>query len=250
MDRERRWMVGAILMASLAGGAVSNALLPTRLSAQGGDVVTASQVNIVDAAGQLRAVLSGDDALGLTSLTFYGPDGVTRGTLGMDADGAPGLRFLDASGAVQLAAAVNESDALVTVGDQGARSALFGSLGGTPVVGLSHAGQVRMQLELGPGGQPSLSLQGEPTVNLLSEPGQQGISLAVDADGAPFMSLYDAAGAPRILMGSVQGTAVVNLGDGIRPRMVLGVTDQGEGSLGFYDVEGTLVRLEGAEPSP
>jgi hypothetical protein len=95
-----------------------------------------------------------------------------------------------------------------------------------------------------------VSLQGEPSVNLLSEPGQQAISLSVDADGAPFVSLYDAEGAPRILMGSVQGTAVVNLGDGIRPRMVLGVTDQGEGSLGFYDAEGTLVRLEGAEASP
>ena len=243
-------MVGAMLVASMAGGAAANILLPARLAAQGGDVVTASQVNIVDADGRLRAVLSGGDARGVTSLTFYGPDGVTRGTLGMEADGAPGLRFMDPAGAVQLAASVSAADALVTVGEQGARGALFGSLGGTPVLGLSHAGQARMQLELGPTGQPNLSLQGEPTVNLLGEPGRQGISLAVDADGAPFVSLYDAEGAPRILMGSVQGTAVVNLGDGIRPRMVLGVTDQGEGSLGFYDVEGTLVRLEGAEPSP
>ena len=250
MDRERRWMLGAMLVASMAGGAVANALLPARLSAQGGDVVTASQVNIVDTAGRLRAVLSGDDARGLTSLTFYGPDGAARGALGMDADGAPGLRFMDAAGAVQLAATVSEADALVTVGDQGTRSALFGSLGGTPVVGLSHAGQARMQFELGPGGQPSLSLQGEPSVTLLGEPGQQALSLSVDADGAPFVSLYDADGAPRLLMGAVRGTAVVNLGDGIRPRMVLGVTEQGEGSLGFYDAEGTLVRLEGAEPSP
>lgn len=250
MERERRWMVGAMLVMSMAGGAVANALLPARLVAQGGDVVTASQVNIVDAAGRLRAVLSGDDALGLTSLTFYGPDGATRGTLGMDAGGAPGLRFMDAGGAVQLAASVSEVEALVTVGDQRARSAVFGSFNGTPVVGLSHAGQARMQFELGPAGQPSVSLQGEPSVNLLGQPGQQALSLSVDADGAPFVSLYDAAGAPRILMGAVQGTAVVNLGDGIQPRMVLGVTDQGEGSLGFYDADGELVRLEGAEPSP
>ena len=250
MDRERRWMVGAMLMASMVGGAAANVVLPARLAAQGSDVVTASQVNLVDSGGRLRGVLSGEDERGLTSLTFYGPDGTARGVLGLDSDGTPALRLTDPTGVVQLSASVRGGNASVTVGDEAARSAVFGSLGGTPVVGLSHAGRARLQLELGTGGQPNLSLQGEPTLNLLGAPGQRAISLSVDADGAPFLSLYDAGGAPRLLMGAVQGTAVVNLGDGTRPRLVLGVTDQGEGSLGFYDAEGTLVRLEGAEPAP
>ena len=249
MDRERRWMVGALLVASMAGGAAANVFLPARLAAQGSNVVTAAQVNIVDDVGQLRAVLSGSDERGQTSLTFYGADGTARGVLGMDVDGAPALRLSDPSGAVKLAATVSAGDALLTVGDDRARSAVFGTLGGTPVVGLSHAGQARMQLELGTDGQPNMSLQGEPTVNLLGAPGQRAISLAVDASGAPFMSLYDLSGAPRVLLGAVQGTAVLNLGDGTRPRLVLGVTDGGEGSLGFYDAEGTLVRLVGAEPA-
>lgn len=249
MDRERRWMVGAMLVASMVGGAAANVALPARLAAQGSDVVTASQVNLVDSAGRLRAVLASVDERGLTSLTFYGPDGAARGVLGLEADGHPALQFRDPAGAVQLSARVRGSDASVTVGDEAGRSAVFGSLGGTPVVGLTHAGQARLQLELGTGGQPSLNLQGEPTLNLLGAPGQTAIGLTVDADGAPFLSLYDAGGAPRLLMGAVQGTAVVNLGDGTRPRLVLGVTEQGEGSLGFYDAEGTLVRLEGAEPT-
>ncbi|MDA1092426.1 MAG: hypothetical protein O3A25_04010 [Acidobacteria bacterium] len=250
MDRERRWMMAAMLVASMVGGAAANVLLPAPLAAQGGDVVTAPQVNLVDSGGRLRAVLSGEDERGQTSLTFYGPDGTARGVLGLEADGTPALRFTDPAGAVQFSARVGGSDASVTVGDGAARSVVFGSLGGTPVVGLSHAGQARLQLELGTGGQPSLTLQGEPTLNLLGAPGQRAINLSVDADGAPFVSLYDGGGAPRVLMGAVQGTAVINLGDGSRPRLVLGVTAEGEGSLGFYDAGGTLVRLEGAEPAP
>ncbi|MEE2964048.1 MAG: hypothetical protein VX427_07885 [Acidobacteriota bacterium] len=250
MDGQRGWMIGAMLGASLVGGAASNVLLTTRLAAQGGDVVTASQVNLVDGSGRLTAVLSGSDERGLTALTFYGPDRSVRAVLGVESDGTPALRFADPAGAVQLSATVRGSDASVTVGDEAARSAVFGSLGGTPVLGLSHDGRARLQLELGTGGQPSLNLQGEPTLNLLGAPGQRAIGLSVDADGAPFLSLYDPSGAPRLVMGAVQGTTVMNLGDGTRPRLVLGVTDQGEGTLGFYDAEGTLVRLEGAEPSP
>ena len=93
MDGQRGWMIGAMLGASLVGGAASNVLLTTRLAAQGGDVVTASQVNLVDGSGRLTAVLSGSDERGLTALTFYGPDRSARVVLGIESDGTPALRL-------------------------------------------------------------------------------------------------------------------------------------------------------------
>ena len=64
MSWQRGWMIGGMLLASLVGGAASNLFLTARLGAQGGDVVTASQINIVDREGRLRAVLAGE-AVGL-----------------------------------------------------------------------------------------------------------------------------------------------------------------------------------------
>ena len=93
MSWQRGWMIGAMLLASLVGGAASNLVLTARLGAQGGDVVTASQINIVDREGRLRAVLAGEDERGMTSLAFYGPDGTVRGVVGADPDGTPVLRF-------------------------------------------------------------------------------------------------------------------------------------------------------------
>ncbi len=71
MLRQRGWMIGAMLLASLVGGAASNLFLTARLGAQGTDVVTASQVNIVDREGRLRAVLAAEDEREMTSLAFY-----------------------------------------------------------------------------------------------------------------------------------------------------------------------------------
>ena len=51
MHGQHGWMIGAMLLASIVGGATSNLVLAARLGAQGADVVTASQVNIVDREG-------------------------------------------------------------------------------------------------------------------------------------------------------------------------------------------------------
>ena len=234
MLRERGWLTATVILASMVGGAASSLVLPARLGAQGADVVTASQVNIVDSGGRLRAVLAAEDERGLASLAFYGPDGALRGVVGAEPDGTPVLRFNNSAGVGRLSASVRDDEPVVSVGNEADRSVLIGSLGGTPIVGLTDRGQTRLRMSLGERGEPRLSL--------FNGAGQRGAGLVVGADDAPFLSLFDAAGAQRLTMGTVQGSTVVNLGDGARTRLVLGVADNGRASVGFYDAEGALER--------
>ena len=227
-------MIGAMLLASLVGGAASNRFLAARLGAQGADVVTASQVNIVDSEGRLRAVLAAEDERGMTSLTFYGPDGTVRGVVGAEPDGTPVLRFNNPAGVGRLSASVRDDDPAIAVGDEAARSVLIGSFGGTPMVGLSNRGRTRLQMDLGGGGEPRLSL--------FNSAGQRSVGLMVGPDEAPFVSLFDPFGVQRLAMGILQGSTVVNLGDGTRPRLVMGVADNGRASVTFYDADGALER--------
>jgi len=88
--------------------------------------------------------------------------------------------------------------------------------------------------------QMSLGGQGEPQLSLFNSMGQRGVGVVVGTDDAPFVSLFDVAGAQRLVMGTLQGSTVVNLGDGTRPRLVLGVADNGRASVGFYDAEGNI----------
>ncbi len=235
-------MIGAILLASMVGGAASNLLLTARLGAQGADVLTASQVNIVDSEGRLRAVLAGSDERGMTSLAFYGPDGMVRGVVGMDPDGAPVLRFNNPGGVGRLSATVRDDDPVISVGNEAEQTVLIGSFGGTPVVGLSDRGRTRLQMDLGQEGAPRLSL--------FNSAAQPGVSLRVGNDEAPFVSLFDPFGVERLAMGVLQGSTVVNLGDGTRPRLVMGVHEDGRASVAFYDAAGTLERDVSAEPEP
>ena len=237
--RRQGWLVAAMLAASAVGGAVSNVLLTARLDAQGAGVVTASQVNIVDGTGQLRAILSGDDERGLASLAFYGTDGSFRGLVGVDADGHPILRFTDPAGATRILATVRQEDGMLTVGDETARHAVIGSQAGTPFVGLSDGRRIPMQLTLGD--------EGQPRVNLLNSRGQPGIGMVVGADDAPFLSVFDPGGSQRLALGTVQGAAVVNLTDGARPRLVLGVADNGRATVDFYNEAGEIERQVAAD---
>jgi len=115
----------------------------------------------------------------------------------------------------------------------------IGSFGGTPMVDLLDRRGTRLRMTLGD--------QGEPRLSLFNTAGQRGVGLVVAADDAPFLYLWDAAGAQRLAMGTVQGSTVVNLGDGTRPRLVLGVAETGRASVAFYDAEGTLEREVSAD---
>ena len=234
MREQPGWMIGAMLLASIVGGAASNLFLTVRLGAQGGAVVTATQVNIVDRDGRVRAVLAGEDERRMTSLAFYGPDGTVRGILGADPDGTPVLRFTNPGGVVRLSASVRDDDPLIAVGDDAARSVLIGTVGGTPVIGLSDGGRTRLRMDLGAEGAPSLSL--------FNSAGQLSVAATVSNDEAPFVSLFDPFGVQRLVMGVVQSSTVLNLGDGARPRLVLGVAEDGRPSVAFYDAAGTLER--------
>ena len=239
MLRERGWLTVTVILASMLGGAVSSLFLTARLGAQGGDVVTASQINIVDSEGRLRAVLAAEDERGMTSLAFYGPDGTARGVVGTEPDGTPVLLFTNPAGVGRLSASVRGDEPVITVGDEAARSVLIGSFGGTPIVGLSDRGRTRIQMELGG--------RAEARLTLFNSTGQRGVGLVVGADDAPFVSLFDVAGAQRLVMSIVQGSTVVNLGDGTRPRLVLGVAETGRASVAFYDAEGTIEREVSAD---
>lgn len=261
--KRQGWLVGAMLAASAAGGAVSNALLTARLDAQGAQVVTASQVNVVDGAGRLRAVLSGDDERGLASLAFYDPAGAFRGLVGIGADGHPVLRFTDPGGATRILATVGPADGRVTVGDETGGHVRIGFQDGgvpdpppgvgaepggralpprlrdVPFVALSDGRRLPMQLTLGDRGQPRATL--------FNGRGQPGIGMVVGADDAPFLSVFDPAGAQRLALGTVEGATVVNLGDGAGPRLVLGVAGNGRASVAFHDDEGRIEREVAAD---
>ena len=242
MIRQRGWMIGAMLLASLAGGAASTFFLTARLGAQGGDVVTASQVNLVDRDGRLRGVLAAEDERGMASLAFYGPDGVVRGVVGAEPDGTPLLRFNNPAGVTRLSARVRDDDPVLAVGDEAARSVVIGTLGGIPIVDLLDREGTRLRMTVGD--------QGEPRISLFNTAGQRVVGVVASSDDASFLYLWDASGAQRVTMGAVQGSAVVNLGDGTRPRLVLGVADDGRASVEFYDAEGTLERVMSADNQP
>jgi len=234
MRGERGWLVGAMLVMSMVGGAVSNLWLTAGLRAQAGDVVTATQINIVDAEGQLRAVLAGADERSQTSLAFYATDGSLRGFVGVEQDGNPIVRLNDASGTTRFQTTVRDTTGLVTVGDETGRHVVIGGFGDRPIVGLSDGRRTPLQLTLG--------AQSQPQVSLLNSAGQRSLGLVVGVDDAPFLSMYDNVGSQRLALGTVQGATVVNLGDGTRPRLVLGVADNGRASVAFYDVDGAVER--------
>ena len=61
MKHERVLLAGMLLAASFCGGALATLLLGGQVEAQGPRAVTTPQVNLVDAAGTLRGVLSASD---------------------------------------------------------------------------------------------------------------------------------------------------------------------------------------------
>ena len=232
-------LIGTMFMASMAGGAVSNLWLEAQLGAQGADVVTASQVNIVDGNGRLRLVMAGEDERGLASLAFYGVDGIFRGAVGAEADGDPVLQFNNRTGASRLSMTVQGDDGIVTVGNEGAGHVLTASLNGRPIVGLSDGGRTPLRLTLGQ--------QGQPQVSLLNGAGRTSLGLVVGEDDAPFLSIFDGAGAQRVAIGTVADSTLINLMDGSGPRLVLGVAEDGRASVSFYDEEGALEHVVSAD---
>lgn len=230
-----------LVAASMGGGVVGGMLVGGTVAAQGGQVVTATQVNLVDASGQLRAVLAGRDERGMASLSFYDGAGQVRGIVGIEETGTPVLRLLTAQGQNRLQAFVENEDVFVIAGDDAGQSALLGTVGDTPMLSLGDGQRVRLRAQLSPEGTPALGL--------FDAEAQRSVTVETDSVGAPFLTLYEA-GRPRTTLGITQRTAVVNMTDGQRARLVMGVAENGRPSVTFLDENGEVVGELPAAPPP
>ena len=235
-------MVAAMLGASFLGGAAAASLLvggavqaqgaqaqgePPAQSAPG--VLTATQVNLVDDSGRLRGVLAGSDERGLASIAWYDAAGQVRSLSGIERDGTPVVQLFDAAGQPRLAASVDGETAMIVAGARGAGQGYFGAVGGAPLLTLGDGTRNRLQL--------LLSQEGRPRAVLSDGAGRQSIGLSVGSDDMPQVGLA-AAGRLRALFTVARNAAVINLLDADRPRLVLGVAENGRPSVNFLDAEG------------
>ena len=233
-------LIGMMLM-SLIGGVLGGALTETwvagRVSAaevsgvQASDVVTTRQVNLVDASGALRAILSAQDERGMPSLAFYDFEGQMRSVVGLGNAGRPLLRFLTSDGRRRLLATLENDDAVVIAGDESDRTGMFGTIGGSPVMNFAAAGANRLRLQLNRAGQPNLGL--------FDAEGRRGAMMVLDGTEAPLLTLYQQ-GRARATLGVVQDTTVLNMGNATQTRLVMGVNADGFPSLSFYDDGGQI----------
>ena len=229
-------LVAAMLFLSFLGGVCGGALVTwsaVTVRAQGAQVVTATQVNVVNPDGRLRAVLAGQDERRMASLSFYDAAGQVRGIIGIDEAEMPLVRLLDQAGQSRLSALVQDGDGLVIAGDQAAQSGMFGTAGGSPLLSFFEAGRNRVRLQLAQDGLPSLRLfDGE---------GRQSIGMTVGPSASPLMTLHDQ-GQLRAAFGVQEQAALLNLADTQRVRLVIGVAQDGHPSVGFLSETGQLVQ--------
>ena len=229
-------VIAGMLSTSLLGGLVGGALVQSSVAtvrAQETGVVTTTQINLVDPDGQLRAVLAGRDERRMASLSFYDTAGQVRSVIGIDEGGIPLVRLFDQVGQSRVSAVVQDGGGLLIVGDEGARSAVLGDLNGSPFLSLFDDGRSRTRLQLAPDGSPSLAL--------FDEDGRQSIAMTVDASQAPLMTFHEQ-GRVRAAFGVQQQTAVLNLADDERMRLVLGVAEDGRPSISFLGDAGQVVQ--------
>lgn len=221
-----------LVAAAFCGGALASLLPGAPARAQGGEALTVSQVNLVDAGGMLRGVLSARDERGQASLAFYDADGRTRARFGVGPQGDPELELGNAAGEARLAAAVTGDDALLTVGDERQAHGVLGAAAGVPLLSFGDGRQARMQLQMGEDGRPSVVLAGAD--------GQRSAALSMDGDDAPLLTLYHA-GRQRVTLGVVQEAAVINVSGPGQSRVVVGVAPDGYPSVSLYDEAGEVI---------
>ena len=232
----RTLLLAALIFASFLGGmagqlAVTSSVITVQ--AQQPQVVTASQVNIVDTQGRLRAVLAGQDERRMTSLSFYDSAGQVRSLVGIDETDTPLVRLLDGAGESRLTALVQGSDGLVIVGDERNQSGVIGAVGGSPFVSLFEAGRSRARLQLNEIGFPSFGL--------FDNEGRQSLAMTVDSTGAPLLTLHEQ-GRVRAAFGVREQTAVLNMADAQQMRLVVGVAEDGNPSISFLSENGEIIQ--------
>ena len=226
-----RLLAAAMIGASFLGGAAGSLLTNSRVDAQTPDVVTTTQVNLVDGAGNLRGILAGSDESGRASLALFDEAGQPRSLVGVQADGTPVLQLHGAGGETRLLASVQGEDTVLLVGQEGTGQAVLADVQGSPIVSLSDRGRSRLQLQL--------SVDGWPRIALSDAAGNEGASLSVSGDDRPELRLA-AEGRQRALLTVAQGATVLNLSDAAGIRMVTGVAADGNPSVTFLDAAGEV----------
>lgn len=241
-------MVAAMLGASFLGGAAAASLIvggvvdaqEPRQAAEAREatpapsqpqVLNVSQINLVDGSGRLRGVLAAGDERGFASLAWYDPAGQVRSLSGVGQDGTPVVQLYDSFGEPRLQASVDGETAMIVAGAGNAGQGFFGTIGGSPLVTLTDGRQNRLQL--------LLNASGRPRALLSDDAGRPGLDLSVGGDDMPRVALA-AAGLLRGLFTVARDAAVINLRDGERPRLILGVAENGRPSVNFFDEEGEL----------
>ena len=232
MKHERVLLAGMLLAASFCGGALATLLLGGRVEAQGPRAVTTPQVNLVDAGGTLRGVLSASDERGDSSLALHDGQGQVRGLFRVAPSGAPAFALLAADGAQRFSARLAGDDTLVVVGDDRSRHSVLGSASGTPVLSFADGRRGRLQMQLGTGGAPGVVLFGAD--------GQRSAALTVGDGDTPLLTFYES-GRPRVTLGVVQQAAVINMTGAAESRLVIGVAGEGRASVTFVDQQGQVV---------
>ena len=236
MRHTRVGSIGMMALASFVGGAVADVMLTGRVQARAQTpVVTAQQLNLVDGAGRLRAILSAEDERGFVSLSLFDASGAVRALLAVAPDGVPQLRLYDEAGSDPFAVTVEGGGPVLEVRGGSDRVALLGAPNGVPVLSFLQEGQSRVEL--------GVNSRGSPRFGLFSQTGQPRASITVGDDGTSLVALNDDQGRGRVRIGVVQGAAVINMSDETQPRIVLGVESTGEPSLNFYDEGGQIVHV-------
>lgn len=232
MTQDRMLLAAMLVVASFCGGAAATLLIERQAGAQAPRAVTTPQVNLVDAGGLLRGVLSAAGERGGPALAFHDADGRVRATFGLEQGGAPVFDLLNPAGARRFSARLAGDDSLVVIGDDERTHGVLGTASGAPVLSFAAGRRSRMQMQLGAGGEPS--------VVLFDGGGQRSAALTVDAGGTPLMTFYEA-GRPRVTLGVVQQAAVINLTGAPESRLVVGVSGDGRPSVTFIDEAGRIV---------
>ena len=233
MSHERMSFAAATMLAAFLGGGVASVLFSDAVGAQPiSDIVTTEQVNLVNRSGQLRGILSGEDATGRASMALLDASGQPRAILAVGRDGAPTLQMYDVSQSLRLRLTLQDDAPAIVVNDEDGQQAILGTLNGFPALTFADGDQPRAELAVGDGGLPRLQLLG-PT-------GQPQLSVAVGDLGEPLVTLRDQEGRSRAAFGLIQDAAVINLSDHSATRIVLGINTDGRASLGFLDETGAV----------
>ena len=227
------WNFGGVLCASVLGGIFASFFMTGGVGAKTQtQVLTASQLNLVDDDGRLRMVMAGSDDRGFASISMYDQTGQVRTIVGIQSDGTPLIELRGEDGDTHLRASVEGDGARIVVGSQNSSHGLFGAVQGRPILTLSDGNQSRLQLHLSEDGLPRLALS--------DDSGVEAASMSVGRDDMPQLSI-SSAGQRRAVLTVAQDATVFNLSDVSRPRLVIGVAENGRPSVNFLDESGEIV---------